>query len=102
MASDATRVLADFAASLDYDEIPQATREYCKDVLLDTLACAVAGHKGEETHQIAKLSRALAASNESTVIGGDRLCLAGATMLHGYLITAVPTSAAHRATLTHR
>src|SRR5438105_8254243 len=101
MGSDIARSRADFAASLDYDEIPQTTREYCKDVLLDTLACAVAGHKGEETHQIAKLSRALAASNESTVIGGDRLSLAGATMLNGYLITAVTMCDAHRATLTH-
>ena len=79
MPSDATRVLADFAASLDYNEIPQATREYCKDVLLDTLACAVAGHQGDETHQLAALSAGLAQSSESTVIGGDRLSLAGAT-----------------------
>jgi 2-methylcitrate dehydratase PrpD len=101
MASDATQVLADFAASLEYGDIPEATREYCKDILLDTLACAIAGHQGEETHQIAALASALARSDESTVIGGDRLCLAGASMLNGYLITAVTMCDAHRATLTH-
>jgi 2-methylcitrate dehydratase PrpD len=35
------------------------------------------------------------------VIGGDRMSLAGATMLNGYLITAVTMCDAHRPTLTH-
>jgi 2-methylcitrate dehydratase PrpD len=94
-------VLAQFAASLRYDDIPQPVREYCKDLLLDALACAVAGHRGDETHQIAALAAALAQSSESTVIGGERLSLAGACMLNGYLITAVTMCDAHRATLTH-
>ena len=101
MPGETTQVLAQFAASLQYDDIPARVREYCKDVLLDTLACAVAGHQGEETHQIAALSSGLAQSNESTVIGGDRLSLAGATVLNGFLITAVTMCDAHRPTLTH-
>jgi 2-methylcitrate dehydratase PrpD len=101
MAQELTQTLAEFAASLTYDAIPERVREYCKDVLLDTLACALAGHQGEETHQVAALSASLAQSNESSVIGGDRLSLAGACMLNGYLITAVTMCDAHRATLTH-
>ena len=101
MSQETTQVLAKFAASLSYDDIPERTREYCKDVLLDTLACAVAGHQGDETHQIAALASGLAQSNEASVIGGDRLSLAGATMLNGYLITAVTMCDAHRPTLTH-
>jgi 2-methylcitrate dehydratase PrpD len=101
MAGEATQVLAEFAATLTYDRIPESVREYCKDVLLDTLACAVAGNQGEETHQLAALSSALAQSSESSVIGGDRLSLAGATMLNGYLITAVTMCDAHRSTMTH-
>src|SRR5580704_18598791 len=101
MSEEATTVLAEFAASLTYEAIPERVREYCKDLLLDALACAVAGHAGEETHQLAALSAALAQSRESTVIGGDRLSLAGATMLNGYLITAVTMCDAHRATMTH-
>jgi len=98
---ETTQVLAQFAAALQYDDIPGPVREYCKDMLLDTLACAVAGHQGEETHQIAALSSALAQSNESSIIGGDRSSLAGACMLNGYLITAVTMCDAHRPTLTH-
>jgi len=101
MPAETTQVLAEFAAALTYDKIPERVRDYCKDVLLDTLACAVAGHQGDETHQLAALSAGLAQSSESTVIGGDRLSLAGATMLNGYLITAVTMCDAHRPTLTH-
>ena len=38
---------------------------------------------------------------KSSVIGGDRLSLAGATMLNGFLITAVTMCDTHRSTLTH-
>ncbi len=101
MAGETTAVLAQFASALKYEDIPQCTREYCKNILLDTLACAIAGHQGEETHQLAALAAGLAQSNESSVIGGDRLSLAGATMLNGYLITAVTMCDIHRSTLTH-
>ena len=101
MAGETTAVLAQFASALKYEDIPQRTREYCKDILLDTLACAVAGHQGEETHQLAAFASGAAQSNESSVIGGDRLSLAGATMLNGYLITAVTMCDIHRSTLTH-
>src|SRR5712691_8347870 len=101
MPAETTQVLAEFSAALTYDKIPERVRDYCKDVLLDTLACAVAGHQGDETHQLAALSAGLAQSNESTVIGGDRLSLAGATLLNGYLITAVTMCDAHRPTMTH-
>jgi 2-methylcitrate dehydratase PrpD len=101
MPGEATGVLAAFAASLTYEAIPERVREYCKDLLLDALACAMAGHAGEETHQVAALSSALARSYESTVIGDDRLSLAGATLLNGYLITAVTMCDAHRPTMTH-
>jgi 2-methylcitrate dehydratase PrpD len=47
------------------------------------------------------MSAALAQSSESSVIGGDRSSLAGATLLNGYLITAVTMCDAHRSTLTH-
>jgi 2-methylcitrate dehydratase PrpD len=101
MAGETTAVLAQFASALKYEDIPQRAREYCKNILLDTLACAVAGHQGEETHQLAALASGIAQSTESSVIGGDRLSLAGATMLNGYLITAVTMCDIHRSTLTH-
>jgi 2-methylcitrate dehydratase PrpD len=101
MPGEATQVLAEFAATLKYDAIPERVREQCKNLLLDTLACAIAGDRGEETGQIAALAGALAQSHEASVIGGDRLSLAGATLLNGFLITAVTMCDAHTATMTH-
>jgi 2-methylcitrate dehydratase PrpD len=101
MPAEATEVLARYAATLTYDDIPERVREQCKTLLLDALACAVAGHQGEETGQVAALAVALAQSRETSVIGGDRLSLAGATLLNGFLITAVTMCDTHRATLTH-
>jgi 2-methylcitrate dehydratase PrpD len=101
MPAEVTQTLAKFAATLSYDDIPERVREQCKNLLLDTLACAVAGHHGEETGQVAALAAALAQSQESSVIGGDRLSLAGATLLNGFLVTAVTMCDAHTSTMTH-
>jgi 2-methylcitrate dehydratase PrpD len=101
MPGDATGVLAQFAASLSYDDLPESVREHCKDLLLDALACALSGDRGEETHQMAALAGALAQSNEASVLGGGRLSLAGATLLNGYLITATTMCDVHRSTMTH-
>ena len=101
MAAEATQALAKFAATLGYDEVPERVREHCKNLILDALACAVAGHQGEETGQVAALASALAQGNESSVIGGGYLSLAGATLLNGYLVTAVTMCDVHRATMTH-
>jgi 2-methylcitrate dehydratase PrpD len=101
MAGEVTQTLAAFASGLTYDQIPDSAREHCKNLLLDTVACALAGDRGEETHQVAAFAAALAQSKESSVIGGDHLSLAGATLLNGYLVTAVTMCDVHRPTLTH-
>jgi 2-methylcitrate dehydratase PrpD len=98
---ETTELLAEFAAKLRYEALPEQTREHCKNLILDALACAVAGHQGEETGQVAALASALAESSESSVIGGGHSSLAGATLLNGYLITAVTMCDVHRATMTH-
>jgi 2-methylcitrate dehydratase PrpD len=101
MAAEVTRVLAKFAATLTYEDLPQSVREHCKNLILDALACAVAGHQGEETGQVAAFTAALAQGSEAGVIGGDASSLAGATLLNGYLITAVTMCDVYRPTMTH-
>ena len=101
MHQEPTKTLAEFAAALTYEAIPLQARESCRTLLLDALACALAGHQGEETGQIDAMATALGSSEDSTVIGGGRRSLAGATLLNGYLITAVTMCDVHRATLTH-
>jgi len=101
MSMEVTQALAAFAAGLEFGDLPAKVRDHCKLMLLDALACALAGHQGEETHQVEALASALAQSQEASVIGGDRLSLAGATLFNGYLITAVTMCDVHRPTHTH-
>ena len=47
------------------------------------------------------LAQALGSSPDSSLIGGGRLSLAGATLMNSYLVTAVTMCDVHRPTLTH-
>jgi 2-methylcitrate dehydratase PrpD len=96
-----TQALAQFAAGLTFDDIPETVRESARNLLLDALACAVAGHRAPETAQVAAFAAAMAQSHESSVIAGSELSLTGATLLNGFLITAVTMCDTHRSTLTH-
>jgi 2-methylcitrate dehydratase PrpD len=69
MATEVTQTLAKFAATLRYDDLPDRAREHCKNLLLDALACAVAGRLGEETSQVAAFAAALAQGREASVVG---------------------------------
>src|SRR3954469_10888001 len=101
MMATPTAELARFVASLQYETLPERVRERVKDILLDTLASAVAGRQGDESKQIRAVAAALGSSKEATVIGGEPLSIAGATLLNGYLITAVTVCDVHRPTLCH-
>jgi 2-methylcitrate dehydratase PrpD len=101
MAEEATQALAAYAATLNVEAIPDKVRVQCKNLLLDALACAVAGHAGEETPQVAAFAAALAPGADTSIIGGGQASLTGATVLNAFLITAVTMCDAHRATLTH-
>jgi 2-methylcitrate dehydratase PrpD len=96
-----TAELARFVAGLKYEALPERTRERVKDIILDTLASAIAGRQGDESKQIRALASVLGNSKETTVIGGEQLSPAGATLLNGYLITAVTVCDVHRPTLCH-
>lgn len=101
MSVGPTKQLAEFATTTNLDSLPTDVRQSTKALLADALACALAGHLGEETHQLLAVTSAMGASDESSVIGGNKLSLAGATMMNGYLVTAVTMCDVHRATLTH-
>ena len=96
-----TWILADFAAATRLEDIPADALAAARALLSDALACALAGHRGEETHQLHAMASALGQSSESTVVGDGKLSMAGATLMNGYLITAVTMCDVHRATLTH-
>ena len=96
MSDGVTQQLAGFAAGLTYDAVPAGVRESTKLLILDALACAVAGNLGEETSQMQAMATALGASQEASLIGGGKLSLAGTTVMNGYLMTAVTMCDVHR------
>jgi 2-methylcitrate dehydratase PrpD len=99
---EATQALAAWATALDVDQLPDQVRTQCKNLLIDALACAVAGHAGEETSQVAAFTQSLAPGSGTSILGGgNNASLIGAVLLNSYLITAVTMCDAHRATLTH-
>jgi 2-methylcitrate dehydratase PrpD len=90
MDSKPTEQLAHFAASFSYDALPQSAREHARHLLLDSIACAIAGDFGDETAPYAAFARIAGGEGDSTVIGmPDRLSLLGASLLNGYLVTTV-------------
>jgi 2-methylcitrate dehydratase PrpD len=96
-----TETLAEFISGLSLERIPQTVRERVKDIVLDTVASALAGHDASETAQVVALAESIASSREASVIGGGHLSVAGATLVNSYLITAVTVCDIHRPTSCH-
>ena len=101
MTASPTQDLADFIAGLRYESLPERVRERVIDIILDTIASAIAGRHGDETAQIEALATGLGGPATSTVIAGPPASLAGAALLNGYQVTAVTVCDIHRPTLCH-
>ena len=85
-----TSELASFVAGLELADVPSGTRTRAKQLLLDTLACAIAAGGGEELPQIEAFADALGGGGDATVIGDPRRrSLAAATLVNGYRATAI-------------
>lgn len=90
MDTKPTEALAGFAAGISYDALPGSARAFTRNLLLDSVASALAGDLGDETTAYARFARAAGGTGESTVIGSSEpLSLLGATLLNGYMITTV-------------
>jgi 2-methylcitrate dehydratase PrpD len=101
LSSKPTQELAAFLADLRYESLPESVRERVIDIILDTVASAIAGRHGDETAQIEALATALGGPKNSTVLAGPSQSLAGATLVNGYQVTAVTVCDIHRPTLCH-
>ncbi|QYK42231.1 MAG: MmgE/PrpD family protein [Paracoccaceae bacterium] len=101
MTAQPTKDLAAFFAGMTREGIPPIVREQVTDIILDTVASAIAGRLGDETGQIETLASAVGGPATSTVIAGPANSLAGATLVNGYQVTAVTVCDIHRPTLCH-
>ena len=89
MDAKPTETLANFAAGAALYSLPGSARERARDLILDSVACALVSDYGDETQDFSAFARAVGGTGASTVIGsGETLSLLGATLLNAYQITA--------------
>jgi 2-methylcitrate dehydratase PrpD len=93
--------LADFVADLRFDALPVTVRDRVSDIILDTIASALAGRHEEGGAKIESLSTTLGGQPNSTVIGGPPHALAGAVLINGYSIACSMLCDYHRSSLCH-
>lgn len=96
-----TGVLARWAATVEPDAIPERFRRRTTHLLLDTIASALAGRRGDETGQVEAVARDIADGRDASVIGAGRLSRIGAALLNGYQVTAVTVCDVYRPNLCH-
>ncbi len=96
-----SRVLADWSSGVASGDVPGPIRERTAQLLLDTIASAIAGRHGDETAQIESVAMQVAAGDEATILGGARLSRLGAALLNGYQVTAVTVCDVYRPNLCH-
>lgn len=82
--------LADYAASLEYEDLPADVRELAHLVLLDTLGCALAGSTTDEVVRIRQAMAAASGGAGDTTLWGtaDRLSLPMAALANGAAVHA--------------
>jgi 2-methylcitrate dehydratase PrpD len=86
----ATSTLAEFAAGLDYDDIPADVREQAKLVIVDTIACIIGGSEVEGSRIYREVLSRLGGPPEARVLGsGERTSAPIAAYLNGQLANAL-------------
>ena len=84
-----TETLANFATDLAPGDLSDTARTHARNLLVDSIACALAADFGDETEVYAGFAAAAGGEGDSTVIGSSRtLSPLGATLLNAYQITA--------------
>jgi 2-methylcitrate dehydratase PrpD len=89
MDMNITERLAEFAATTTTADLGEGAAVQARNLLLDSVACAIASDFGNETESYAGFAEAAGGRGDSTVIGsGAGLSPLGATLLNAYQITA--------------
>ena len=96
-----TTTLAAFASALQPEHLPDAVAERVKLLLLDAIACALAGHAGGQLGEVRRLAAAIGSDGDATIVGGGRATAAGAALVNGYLITAMNACDIYRPAFAH-
>ena len=95
-------LLADFAAGLTYEAIPERVRERAKHLILDAVGIAFASTGWEFAHKTLTAMQGLAGAGEVSVIGFPaRLPLRDAVLVNGVLVHGLDYDDTHMAGIIH-
>lgn len=97
-----TRILAQFATDLTFDDIPSETRFQAKIVLLDGLSCLLAGCDGPLGRSAGKMVEELGGVKQATSFaGGHRLPARDAAYANAIALYSVGLNDIHKPSGTH-
>lgn len=85
----ATHKLADFAIRTGFDQVPLESVNRIKQVLLDSIGCALAGHVVDRGRLAAEFAEECGGRPEASVIGGTCTSCDLAAFVNGELVAAV-------------
>lgn len=100
-SSSKTQQLADFLASLTYEDIPQVTKERCIDLLIDHLAVSIAGMNLPWTKVLEQYALAQHASGRATIYGSQGTSADLAALVNGTMAHGIELDDTHEASVSH-
>ena len=93
--------LSDYVAGLEVGAIPAPTLDRVRQLVLDAVACGLAGVNAELRPEVESVAQTMFGAGSSPVIGGPPRAPGGAALLNGFQIAAPTLGDVHRRTLTH-
>lgn len=85
--SNVTRIMADWAASTTYEDLPVEVVNEVKRYLMDSVGCALGGAQQHDVHIARKVLTELAGSGDATVlVTGEKMDPVSASLLNALMI----------------
>lgn len=90
MEKSISRIIAEFAVNLKYDDLPKEVIEEVKRYIYDSVGCAYGGYHTKDVNILRDIYKDMGGSEESTVIGfGDKIPAVNATLVNSLMIRAL-------------
>ena len=81
-----TEKLSEFAAQLNYDDLPAAVTHHAKRIILDTLGCAFGAYHSEPSRIVRGMLQKIGGTPECTIIGtGNKTSSPNAALVNGVM-----------------
>lgn len=97
-----TRVLAEFAADLNLDDVPEAVRERARIVLLDGIGCLLAGTAARLASDVARTFGAVSGGEQATILAtGKKASARDAALANAIAHYGVGLNDIHKPSGTH-